>query len=153
MDKVRIGAKDAPDLLVSFHWSAAVSASGTAGLLVADSTKKGTHGSLSPYDMHNTLVAAGPDFRSGFKDELPTGNLDLAPTILWILGIEPPHSMDGRVLKEALIGLPARKAKPEKRTLEATCAGEHFRWRQYLKVSTIGKEDYFEEGNGESVQK
>ena len=38
--------------------------------------------------MHNTLVAAGPDFRAGVRDPLPSANTDLAPTILWILGFQ-----------------------------------------------------------------
>jgi hypothetical protein len=49
--------------------------------------KVGNHASLSPYDMHNTLVAAGPDLRRGVLDTLPSGNTDLAPTVLWILGL------------------------------------------------------------------
>ena len=56
------------------------------------------HGSLSPFDMHNTCIAAGPDFRKGAQDDLPTGNIDIAPTILWILGVEPEHKLSGRVL-------------------------------------------------------
>jgi len=54
------------------------------------------------FDLHNTLVAAGPDFRKGVVDPLPSGNTDIAPTVLWILGIQPAAPMDGRVLTEAL---------------------------------------------------
>ncbi len=52
----------------------------------------GMHVSLSPYDMHNTLVAAGPAFREGLASELPSGNIDVAPTILKILKIAPAES-------------------------------------------------------------
>jgi arylsulfatase A-like enzyme len=65
---------------------------------------KGTHATLSRFDMHNVLIAAGPDFRRGETDDLPTGNIDLAPTILQILGSKAPAKMDGRVLSEAMIG-------------------------------------------------
>jgi hypothetical protein len=59
--------------------------------------KAGNHTSLSPYDMHNTLVAAGPDLkRRGVVDTLPTGNTDIAPTILWILGLRERGRPDGR---------------------------------------------------------
>ena len=51
--------------------------------------------------MHNTLVAAGPDFKSHFVDERPTGNADVAPTIRHLLGFPTDH-LDGRVFGEAL---------------------------------------------------
>ena len=82
---------------------------------------KGTHATLSRFDMHNTLIAAGPDFKRGQTDDLPTGNVDLAPTILQILGIKVPHQMDGRILSEAVAAptslLPA--PKPEAKSIEA----------------------------------
>ena len=64
---------------------------------------RGMHGSFSPRDVHNTLIAAGPDFRTGFQDPLPTGNVDVAPTVARILGLALPHAQ-GRALLEALNG-------------------------------------------------
>jgi hypothetical protein len=37
------------------------------------------HGSISPFDLHNTLACQGPDFRSGWRDASPVGNIDIAP--------------------------------------------------------------------------
>jgi len=147
LEQVRIATTNAPDVLVAMRWSARTNAFGAPGLFAGDTNKKGAHGSLSPYDMHNTLVAAGPDFRRGFKDKLPTGNIDLAPTILWILGLQPPQAMDGRILSEAVTELKAPKAKPEQKTVEASHDGAGFHWRQYLKTSTVGDTIYFDEGN------
>jgi arylsulfatase A-like enzyme len=62
---------------------------------------RGMHGSFSPLDVHNAMIAAGPDFRAGFKDPLPTGNVDVAPTVARILGLSLPHAQ-GRPLLEAL---------------------------------------------------
>src|SRR6266516_4716461 len=62
---------------------------------------RGMHGSFSPLDVHNTLIAYGPDFREGLKDPLPTGNVDVAPTVAGILGLSLPRA-DGRPLLEAL---------------------------------------------------
>jgi hypothetical protein len=59
------------------------------------------HGSFSPIDVHNTLIAYGPDFREDLVDSLPTGNVDVAPTVASILGLSLPHA-DGRPLLEAL---------------------------------------------------
>lgn len=142
-----------PDLVVSMRWSAGTNAFGVPGLLVGESGTKGagTHGSLSPYDMRNTLVAAGPDLRRGFVDSLPTGNADLAPTILWLLGVEPSRPMDGRVLTEAFTGATQPAVQPATRTIEATCDVGNKRWRQYLRLTTLGTQTYFDEGNGESV--
>jgi len=153
LKQARVETPSAPDLLVSLRWSDQASAFGAPGLLVADEGKKGkgTHASLSAYDMHNTLVAAGPDFRPLFKDELPTGNADLAPTILWILGISVPHSMDGRVLVEALAGADVKVPKVKRRAIGATATGASYKWRQYLSISTVGEAVYFDEGNGVST--
>ena len=60
------------------------------------------HGSSSPFDIHNTLVAVGPDLKAGVESAVPSGNVDFAPTFLHTLGIEVPASMQGRVLREAL---------------------------------------------------
>jgi arylsulfatase A-like enzyme len=151
--QVRIASTNAPDLLVSMRWCTARNDFGAPGGVISDGGKrgKGTHASLSRFDLHNTLVAVGPDFRAGFLDELPSGSADLGPTILWLLGLFPPLPMDGRVLTEALVGGHEPPPKAEQKTVEASHAGSLFHWRQYLKFSTVGKAIYFDEGNGESV--
>ena len=60
------------------------------------------HGSFSPIDVHNTLLASGPAFRSGVTVSTPTGNVDVAPTVAYILGQSMPQA-DDRVLNEALL--------------------------------------------------
>jgi arylsulfatase A-like enzyme len=59
------------------------------------------------------MAAIGPDFKAGFADELPVGNIDLAPTMAKILGIEMPSigKLRGRVLQESLIGGAASESK------------------------------------------
>jgi len=52
------------------------------------------------------LIAYGPDFREAMVDSLPTGNVDVAPTVASILGLRLP-SADGRPLYEALRNGPA----------------------------------------------
>jgi arylsulfatase A-like enzyme len=121
-------------------------------MLIGDGGTKGagTHSSLSPYDLHNTLVACGPNLRRGWVDELPSGNIDVAPTILWLLGIEPAAPTDGRVLLEAMADLDLSTAKPETKAIEATATFAHKRWKQYLKTSVLDGRVYLDEGNGES---
>ena len=151
--EAHIDAPDAPDIVVSLRWTRDRSRTGAPGLQTSDlspkAKKEGNHASLSPYDMHNMLVAAGPDLLRGVVDTLPSGNTDIAPTVLWILGLrEEAAKMDGRVLGEAL----SIEAPPPEgyriRRLEAsrdTVGGE---WRQYLQVSEVGGVRYLDEGNG-----
>ncbi len=98
---------------MAFRWNDSKNQFGIPGMIDADwqrAAGKGTHATLSRFDMHNMLIAAGPDFRHGETDDLPTGNIDLAPTILQILGSKAPTKMDGRVLSEAMINVaPATK--------------------------------------------
>ena len=105
--------------------------------------------------MHNTLVAAGPDFRRGLTDDLSTGNVDLAPTILHILGIETAHEMDGRILSEALVNVDQVTAgrKTETKTIEAKKDFPAGTWRQSLQMSRVGSTSYLDEGNGSFVPK
>ncbi|MEE8389258.1 MAG: alkaline phosphatase family protein [Anaerolineae bacterium] len=51
--------------------------------------------------MHGILIASGPEIRTG---EIVEGAriLDLAPTILHLMGLPVPDDMDGRVLTQAL---------------------------------------------------
>ena len=114
---------------------------------------KGTHATLSRFDMHNTLIAAGPDFRRGYTDELPSGNVDLAPTILRILGITSPQSAsggDGRILSEAMVNTDPATAglKPETKMVEATKTFPRGTWQQSLQISRVGSTEYLDEGNG-----
>jgi arylsulfatase A-like enzyme len=94
----------APLLIVSPAWSDAPNAHGVPGTvaaLTAQGALRSTHGSASPYDLHAFATAIGPDFRAGVVSTLPSGGIDLAPTILTLLGIAVPAWMDGRVLWEA----------------------------------------------------
>ena len=93
------------EILVSANWSAAANAAGYAG--TTTDTGVAGHGSTSPYDVHNTLIAVGPDFREHATSSVPTGNVDIAPTVLRLLGLETPPSMTGRVIEEALRSGPA----------------------------------------------
>lgn len=151
LDQARINSPEAPEIVFSFRWSAEKSATGTPGLVMAEGTRgpgQGMHVSLSPFDLHNTFIAAGPDFRAGMADTLPTGNTDIAPTILWIFGMTPPQPMDGRVVTEALTmdGPAVRRFAP----IQYAASQEHgqFVWRQHLNLSRVNDTVYLEEGNG-----
>jgi len=91
-----------PDIIVSYNYNENAVIQGMKGIEYESMlVLRGMHGSFSPIDVHNTLIAYGPDFKSGFVDKLPTGNVDVAPTIAYILGLSLPNR-DGRILAEAL---------------------------------------------------
>jgi arylsulfatase A-like enzyme len=103
-----------PDIIVSYAWDADATIQGFRGteystVFPESPSERGEHGSFSPIDVHNTLLAAGPDFRGGFRDALPSGNVDVAPTIAALLGLKLPQAQ-GRVLHEALGGALGRNA-------------------------------------------
>jgi arylsulfatase A-like enzyme len=150
-----IDAPEAADVIMSFRWSAEKPPreGGMPGALLIEGKSykpgQGMHGSLSRFDMHNTLVAAGPDFKVGFKSELPSANSDVAPTVLSLLQIEPKEAMDGRVLSEAFVDhKDAESPKSETTIMKAKRdLGNNKVWQQYLKVTTVGKQRYYDEGN------
>jgi arylsulfatase A-like enzyme len=152
LDAVRYGStNNAPDVLISLRWNSERNDHGAPGMMYAvEGTRgKGSHASLSAFDTRNTLVASGPDFKKGFLNETPSGNIDVTPTVLWILGVKPPAPLDGRVLHEALATSNERTPKAVERRIEATRQVGFFRWTQYLKYSEVGHAVYFDEGNGE----
>ena len=109
---------------------------------------QGTHASLSRFDLHNTLIANGPDFAAGLRDDAPSSNADLAPTISAILGLPVTAPFDGRVLDEAFKVAEGRhEPVPPSERLKAKGDGEAAGWRQYLQVTRFRGEDYLDEGN------
>jgi hypothetical protein len=136
-------------------WKDEISEYGTPGTMVADGPDKGQgmHVSLSRYDVANTLIAAGPSFKKGLVNELPSGNFDVAPTVAHIMGIKPQQPMDGRILVEALANAsPPSVSSPKTTILKAdrklkNDKGEEKTWSQYLKLTKFANRTYIDEGN------
>ena len=144
-------ARDVPDVVMAFRWNGSKNQFGIPGIIDADwqrAAGKGTHATLGRFDMHNMLIAAGPDFRRGQTDDLPSSNIDLAPTVLQILGIKAPHQIDGRILSEAMANLNASAPKLETKTIESVRDFPSGTWRQSLQISRVGPTVYLDEGDG-----
>src|ERR1019366_6005577 len=60
--------------------------------------------------------AMGPDFKAGFVDDLPAGNIDIVPTLAQLLGLQMPSvgSVRGRVLEEVFLGSKVPDGSPRK---------------------------------------
>jgi arylsulfatase A-like enzyme len=112
-----------PDIVFSYTWDDKVVIAGMPGIEYNSSaTNRGMHGSFSPIDVHNTLIAAGPDFRAAFTDPVPSGNVDVAPTVAHLLGLEMPGAQ-GRPLYEALMkGVPEAQYDVKKDKVTSTQA-------------------------------
>jgi predicted AlkP superfamily pyrophosphatase or phosphodiesterase len=149
---VMLDSPDAPDIVVSLRWTSDANEHGVPGKIDSDYSEygpgQGMHASLSPFDMHNICFAAGPHFRKGYRDELPTGNIDIAPTILALLNVAPLKPMSGRVLTEALPGADSAAPTVHTRHLESDYRGTQFTWHQYLDESIVNGVVYFDQGNG-----
>jgi arylsulfatase A-like enzyme len=150
LESVHANTADAPDVLVSLRWNTKANRFGVAGEIMTDSGRpagQGSHATLSEFDVHNTLIAAGPDFRRGFASDLPSANVDIAPTVLRLLGISTPGKMDGRVLSETL-SAESTPAPVISETVEAARKFPTGEWRQHLRLSRVGDFTYIDEGNG-----
>src|SRR5436309_6185100 len=162
LDQAKIANDRSPDVVMSFRWKDQKNQFGVSGMIDADwqrAAGQGTHATLSPFDMHNTLIAAGPDFKHGEVDDLPSGNVDLASTILQILGIKTSEKIDGRILSEAMTGragalhrLPkafeTARRPYQSQTIETKKDFPRGTWKQSLRISRVRSTLYLDEGNG-----
>ena len=133
----------AADILVAANWTFATNQYGYAGTATAKDGEPAGHGNSSPYDIHNTLIVVGPDIKSGVVSDVPSGNVDFAPTLCYLNGIRPPTAMDGRVLKELLCGGPApATVKVQNRIYRTQAQTGAVEYQLELSSSRVGDTDY-----------
>ena len=102
LDTIHHDHPRAADILVDPMWSHAKNAHGYPGTTTSGGIAG--HGSSSPYDITIRLIASGPNLKRAARSAVPTGNIDLAPTLCHLHGIARAPSMAGRVLGELLRG-------------------------------------------------
>jgi arylsulfatase A-like enzyme len=146
LEAINVRTPDAADLVMAFRFSGEKNQFGVPGMIDADWNRpagEGTHATLGASDVHNVLIAGGPDFRYTNETQLPSGNVDIAPTVLRILGIEGGSDMDGRVL----IGQKKEAPTEPVKHMETSQALDHGAWKQSFTAIKVGHTTYFEGAN------
>ena len=139
----------APDIVFSKTWDSEPNEHGYPGTtwsMMLPAANAASHGTMALWDIRNTLIAAGPDFKHGLTSDVPAGVIDIAPTLLHVMGLPRPEGLDGRVLGEALAEGPAPSAVAVERSeLRAELDG----YRQTVRFSTVGETRYLDLGTAE----
>lgn len=139
----------APELSMSFTWDSEKNDAGYDGFAhsTGGASGLGQHGSMSKHEMNNTLLARGPSFKTRNRITSPTGNVDVAPTVLSLLGLPIPDDMEGRAIVEALVNGPDSVES----TTDTHVTGREVLvgvYRQGLTLSQVGKTVYLDSGSG-----
>jgi hypothetical protein len=91
------------------------------------------------------MFLTGPAFQRGVTLTTPSGNIDVTPTVLSLLGL-PTTDTEGRVLSEALArsaNINSTHAKTD--TLFATTSTSHGTYRSALQVTTFDGKTYIDQ--------
>jgi hypothetical protein len=117
-------------------------------------TGMGMHGAAGLREIHNFAAAIGPDFKRGFSDENPTGNIDVAPTIAQVLGLLPnlgPGSISpsGRVMREALRGESSYAGPAHEFTMKTELELQGVRTTTTLRLTRLGEHLYLDDSSVE----
>ena len=129
-----------PDVMFSRRWSDEANEFGVLGV-VYGSGGIASHGSCSPFDMHNVLIASGPHFKQSEEIMLPSGVVDIAPTVQHLVFGKPQTKMDGRVLCEGLIG-----ERVPTETGTETLVVQRGTIKQYMQMSWVDQTRYIDKG-------
>ncbi|HLX22816.1 MAG TPA: alkaline phosphatase family protein [Usitatibacter sp.] len=145
------GNPRSPDVAFTFPWSSTANRFGVRGMdynivakgaTMAVSVDTANHGGIGPFTITNTMLAWGPDFKRGIVDRAPAANVDVAPTILHLLGLSQAASgMQGRALTEAMTGGPdEEQVAVETRALRVSSGG----YRAILQASEVDGHRYID---------
>jgi hypothetical protein len=139
----------APAIVVNFRSFRSISSSCTEQQLCtqiyADTPLRegqGQHGGFSRAETRNFMAAIGPDFQSGFVDNAPASNADVAPTLARVLGLSltMKGKLTGRPLRESLKG--GKPVEWARRTITSKAAANGL--ATILNFQSVGAVLYFD---------
>lgn len=138
------------DIILTFPWTSQKNAFGVEGTDFTETTSGTTgpltgngsgHGSMSPWNVRNTFIAWGVDFKQGVTIDTPVSNVDITPTILALKGINSNENFDGRVLKEGLkAGIDPIDIKVQTKVFTTTTRG----YKASIQVSEVENQRYID---------
>jgi arylsulfatase A-like enzyme len=104
---------------------------------------QGMHGSFGRANTFNFMAAIGPDFKTGFVDDAPISNADVAPTLARILGLKMASNgrLKGRVLTEVLAGQKEINSSARRTVSSAPAANGK---ATVLNFQELGEQRYFD---------
>ena len=105
LDRLAVGHRRGPDIAFITRADDGAGPHGWPGRCPYDSPKKrlrGVHGGLHPAETATWLAMQGNGVRRGYVSPLPAGVIDVLPTVLHILGVDIPGTVEGRLLAEGL---------------------------------------------------
>lgn len=151
LEYVHLGGHErSPDIVFTFPWTSSPNRHGVPGTdmnqVAGTSTTgpvqvtAGNHGGIGPWTVRNTMLAWGPSFKRGAVVRTPTSNVDVAPTLLHLLGLRTDAAaMDGRPLHEALASGPDQEQVEMQTSGLRVASGSY---RAVLQVSTVQGKRY-----------
>lgn len=139
----------AADILVDENWNDDKNEAGYAGASFARGVAG--HGGFSPYEVHIALLAKGPSFKESFESNLPTSNVDIAPTVLSIYKIPAPKTMEGRAFKELLKQTKESAPSVKQERVETSTLVGGIKYKLILDISVVEKNRYINYAKTERV--
>ncbi|WBL77832.1 alkaline phosphatase family protein [Bradyrhizobium xenonodulans] len=140
----------APDVSFSFRAHDIIDPFGLVGGTFYDNNRLpglGLHGGLHPKELAAVGIVAGSAFPDiGSLSLLPSGICDVAPTILYLLEIDAPKTMSGRVLGDLLRPASTPEVAIRREVFEARLGG----YKQVLRRVALGDISYIESGMAQS---
>lgn len=134
-----------PLFAVSPRWSHNTNEYGVAGEVLSLTTQaalRSSHGSASPFDLHALFIGQGPSLREGVQSQIPTGAIDLLPTVLSLLDIATPMQMDGRVLWELLQNQQGEVGTAVRTVVEPHMPNRNSLYAPQLAIHHVGQSTY-----------
>src|SRR3954454_12817519 len=135
-----------PAIVVNFRsWSSGCEEPTNCSVEIADTVLRqgqGMHGSFSRGDTMNFMAAIGPDFKSGYVDDLPVSNADVGATAARLLGLtpKPKGNLIGRVMTEAMPNGATQRGFSGSISSRASANG----LKTVLKFQRVGEQRYFD---------
>src|SRR5207253_8124306 len=134
-----------PAIVVSFRsWSSGCDEPSNCSVEIADTVLRqgqGMHGSFSRGDTMNFMAAIGPDFKSGYVDDLPVSNADVGATATRLLSLtaRPKGTLLGRVMTESMPNGETPRASGGSVSSRPSANG----LKTVLKFQRVGSQRYF----------